>query len=88
MAYPLPRQVIRDRRFERELRALISDAREADDYVEAAEFVLARDPLAGQQIALNSRGWALPLPLIAGRQAALYYSFDDSTVLLLSIVRV
>ena len=40
----LPRQVIRERSFERELRALIQDAREADDFVEGAEFVLARDP--------------------------------------------
>ena len=43
----LPRQVIRERSFERELRALIRDAREADDFVDAAEFVLARDPEAG-----------------------------------------
>jgi hypothetical protein len=37
----LPRQVIREHFFERALRALIQDAREADEFVEGAEFVLA-----------------------------------------------
>jgi hypothetical protein len=35
------RQVIREPRFERELRALINDAVDADRFVEAAEFLIA-----------------------------------------------
>jgi hypothetical protein len=80
------RQVIREHNFERELTALIADARAADDFVEAAEFVLARDPLAGQ--ALASPVWALPMPLVGSEQIVLYYAFDDSTVWLISIARV
>ena len=38
----LIREVIRDHRFERELRALIQDAIPADQFVEAAEYLLAR----------------------------------------------
>lgn len=73
------RRVIRDAHFERDLRALIPAARDAD------EFVLARDPLVGIETAYPPL-WALSLlPLNAG-QLVLYYEFDDSTVLLVSIV--
>lgn len=84
----LPRQVIREHRFERELRLLIRDPREADEYVEAAEFVLARDPQTGQRIALNSSVWALPMAVVRGKQLVLYYTFDTSTVRLLSIAHI
>jgi hypothetical protein len=79
----LPRQVIRERSFERQLRALIEDAREADDFVEGAEFILARDPKIGTQ--LDDGIWFLPMAPIGRAQVALYYTFDDSTVTLLAI---
>lgn len=79
----LPRQVIRERSFERELRLLIRDAREADDFVEAAEFILARDPQIGSR--LDDDIWFLPMAPIDKGQIALYYTFDDSTVTLLAI---
>ena len=82
----LPRQVIRQRSFERQLRELIEDAREADDFVEGAEFVLARDPEAGSP--LDDEIWFLPMAPIRGAQVALYYTFDDSTVRLLAIASV
>lgn len=80
----LPRHVIREHRFERELRGLIRDAQSADAFVEAAEFVLARDPLAGQET-VNPPIWALPMPLVDQGQIVLYYMFDESSVWLLSI---
>jgi len=79
----LPRQVIRQRSFERALRALVQDAREADDFVEAAEFVLARDPEIGSP--LDDGIWFLPMAPIGKEQIALYYTFDDLTVTLLTI---
>jgi hypothetical protein len=82
----LPRQVIRERSFERELRALIRDAREADDFVEAEEFILARDPEIGSP--LGGGIWFLPMAPIGKMQIALYYTFDDSTVTLLAIANV
>ena len=82
----LPRQVIRERSFERELRALIQDAREADDFVEGAEFVLARDPEIGSP--LGEGIWFLPMAPIGRAQPALYYTFDKSTVTLLAIASV
>jgi hypothetical protein len=72
----LPRQVIRERSFERELRTLIQDAREADDFVEAAEFVLARDPEIGSP--LDDGIWFLPMAPVGTAQVALYYTFDDA----------
>jgi hypothetical protein len=82
----LPRQVIRERSFERELRALIQDAREADDFVEAAEFVLARDPEIGSL--LDGEIWFLPMAPIGHAEIALYYMFDESTVTLLAIANI
>lgn len=79
------RRVIRDAHFERDLRALIPAARDADEFVEAAEFVLARDPLVGIETAYPPL-WALSLPPLNAGQLVLYYEFDDSTVLLVSIV--
>jgi hypothetical protein len=79
----LPRQVIRERSFERQLRALIADAREADDFVEGAEFILARDPKIGSLV--DEGIWFLPMAPIGRAQVALYYTFNDSTVTLLAI---
>jgi hypothetical protein len=82
------RQVVREHRFERELRALIRDAIPADRFVEAAEFLLARDPLIGSPIDDEQLVYFLPMPPIEGEQVSLYYTFDESTVWLLSIARV
>ena len=79
----LPGQVIRERSFERQLRVLIQDAREADDFVEGAEFLLARDPEIG--VPLGEGIWFLPMAPIGKAQPALYYTFDDSTVTFLAI---
>jgi hypothetical protein len=82
------RRVIREHRFERELEALIADAIESDQFVEAAEFLLARDPEVGGQIAPGSVVWFLPMAPIRGAQVSLYYTFNESTVWLLSIARI
>jgi hypothetical protein len=82
----LPRQVIRERLFERQLRVLVRGAREADEFVEAAEFVLARDPEIGSP--LDDDIWFLPMAPIDKAQIALFYTFDDSTVTLLAIASV
>ena len=82
------RRAIREHRFERELRALIGNAIRADEFVEAAEFLLIRDPEIGFQAAAGSTVWFLPMAPIDDVQVSLYYTFDDSTVWLLSIQRV
>jgi hypothetical protein len=82
-----PRKVIREHHFERDLRGLIQDVEEADAFVEAAEFVLARDPEIGLRIAPDSNVWGLPMEPIGGEEISLYYTFDESTVWLISIAR-
>ena len=81
------RQVVREHRFERELRALIADAIPADQFVEAAEFLLARDPLIGSPVDADQLVYVLPMAPIEGEQVSLYYAFDQATVWLLSIAR-
>ena len=78
------REVVREHRFERDLRALVRQAIPADRFVEAAEYLLARDPLIGSPTD-DVNVWFLPMAPIAGQQIALYYAFDDSTVWLLAI---
>ena len=82
------RRVIREHRFERELRALIHDAIGADKFVEAAEFLLVRDPEIGFELEPGSLIWFLPMAPIEDAQVSLYYTFDESTVWLLSIARI
>lgn len=82
------RRVIREHRFERELTALIKDAIAADEFIEAAEFLLARDPEIGSQIEPGSHIWLLPMAPIEDVQVSLYYTFDESTIWLLSITRI
>jgi len=81
------RQVVRERRFEYELRGLIAEAIAADQFVEAAEFLIARDPLIGSQTE-DPRVWAMPMALVEGAQVVPYYTFDESTVWFLSITRI
>jgi hypothetical protein len=78
--------VVREHRFEKELRALIRDAVRADQFVEGAEFVLARDPRQGVEIPGTSI-WLMPMAPIGQDQITLYYAFDETTVWLLSIRR-
>jgi hypothetical protein len=85
MPDPLPRTVIREHSFERDLAALIADQREADDFVEAAEYILARDPKAGALLYPNGSVWFLPMAPAAGNEVILYYAFDDLYVWLFAI---
>jgi hypothetical protein len=80
MPESLPRQVIREHLFEETLSSLIRDDREADEFVEAAEFVLARNPEVGSLLHPDRHVWFVPMSPIAGRQVSLYYTFDDETV--------
>jgi hypothetical protein len=81
------REIIRELRFEHELRELIREPFAADQFVEGAEFIIARNPLLGSQTE-DPLVWAMPMAPIEGAQVVLYYSFDDTTVWLLSITRI
>jgi hypothetical protein len=84
MARPL-RNVVREHLFEESLAALIADPIAADEYLAAAEWVLAHDPLIEFPVAEGSAVLLLPMQPLKDRQISLFYTFDSSTVRLLSI---
>ncbi len=88
MPEPLPRQVIREHLFEETLSALIPDARRADQFVEAAEFMLAWDPETGSLLDRARNIWFVPMSPVGVKQVSLYYTFNQETVRLLAILRV
>jgi hypothetical protein len=88
MPEPLPRQVVREHLFEETLSALISGRRRADEFVEAAEFALARNPEFGSPLDRARKVWFVPRSPVGVKQVSLYYSFDDETVRFLAIMRV
>ncbi len=81
------RTVIREPDFEEELATLIPDVEEADDFVQAAELILARDP----EVGTNAQGtdvWLLPMAPVGGTEVYLYYTFDAEAVYLIAILKV
>ena len=80
MAKPL-RSVVREHHFEKDLADLVGDIKAADDFVAAAEWLLARNPEIGSPADRGSAVWFLPMAPIEDAQVALFYTFDDSTVL-------
>jgi hypothetical protein len=83
---PLPklREIVRNRRFENELRALEPHVRRADELVEGVEIILARTPECGSQLG-DSHVWFVPGYTVT---LAVYYTFDEDRVILLSVKRV
>ena len=81
------RRIIREHHFENDLAALIGDFAEADDFVEGAEWLLTQNPKVGLPTNEGSDVWFLPMAPIDGEQVTLYYTFDDSTVWLISIAK-
>lgn len=84
MARPL-RKIVREHLFEESLSALFADASAVDEYLDAAEWVLAYDPSIGFPIKEGSSVWLLPMQPLKERQVSLFYTFDSSTVRLLLI---
>ena len=78
-------EVVREEAFEEELLFLIPDEREADDYVEGAEYILARDPRAGDFIGGEPEIWVMPMAPIRGQEVGLLYTFNELTVFFVSV---
>ena len=78
-------EIVREEAFEEELLFLIHDAREADEFVEGAEFILARDPLAGDCIGGEPLLFVMPMAPVRGQQVSLFYTFNKLTVFFVSI---
>jgi len=80
------REVIREPAFEDELHVLISrNPREADEFIEGAEYILARNPESGIMALDAPPLWFMPMAAAGGKQVTLYYTFDETSVLFVGI---
>ena len=81
------RSIVREHEFEEQLDALICNAEEEEDFIAAAEDILSEDPALG---ALVDAGppeiWTLALPPVRDRAVSLFYTFNESVVILLHVV--
>ena len=79
------REIIEEHRFSFELQALIPNAKRADEFIDAAKWVLSRSPTKGRRIG-SLHVWFLPMEEMPGLlPIVLYYAFDDDFVNFLSI---
>ena len=80
------RGIVKELRFEQDLAGIEPDARRADDFVEAAEWALGRDPMRGNPVMPESCVWFLAMNDVPDAPSLiLYYTFDEERVHLLSI---
>ena len=80
------RTIVKEPQFEDDLKRLKPDARRADEFIESIEWVLARDPTLGTCAASSPDVWFMPIAdACANPSIAVYYTFDDIHVWLLSI---
>ena len=81
------RSIVREHEFEEQLDALICNVGEADEFVAAAEDILSKDPALGTLVADTPHEiWKLPMAPVRGRSVALFYTFNESTVVFLYVV--
>lgn len=85
---PAYRDIVRTERFERELREIEENPRRADEFTEAVEWALARDPSSGTQIEDDPPIWFIPMAdTLDDSSVAIFYTFDDQVVWLISILK-
>jgi hypothetical protein len=79
------RSIRRDPDFDAQLSELIYDVRRADEFIEAAEWVLSRNPYEGTRLS-GGPVWFLPMRSIPDQPSAvIYYAFNDDWVVFLRI---
>jgi hypothetical protein len=80
------RKVKYEQRFDDELKQIEPDFWRADECLQGAEWLLARDPERGYRANPSSNVWILPVVDVPGfRPVVIYYTFDDRYVYMLSI---
>ena len=84
--YEPRRDVFREEEFNEQLRALIPDFEEADEFTAGAEDLLSREPEIGVPATSDDSIWILPMPPVRGRRVTLYYTFDQTSVVFLCIL--
>ena len=79
-------EIIREHEFEEQSRALIIDTEDADEFTAGAEDLLSREPESGVPASRDGSIWFLPMAPVRSRRVSLFYTFDETTVVFLSIL--
>ena len=80
------RGIVEEARFAEDLAAIEPDAMRADEFIDGAKWILARDDRQGPQVAPDSCVWFLPMNDVPDAPSLiLYYTFDQKQVYFLSI---
>lgn len=80
------RNIRKTQLFEEQIERLMGSVRRADEFIEAAEWVLSRNPYEGAQVGPLASVWFLPMTAIPDQPLiVLYYAFDDEYVWFLCI---
>lgn len=85
MPPPKMRTVVRDPRFEAEMKQIERNVEKADEFLRGAETILSRKPEAGHHLGGDSLIWFVPGHTV---DLSIYYTFDDENVYLLSIRKI
>ena len=80
------REIIHEHEFEEQLERLLVNMEEADEFMASAEDLLSYEPTAGRLASEEFGLWSLAMFPIRGKTVTLYYSFDERTVTLVSII--
>lgn len=76
--------IVEEHYFTLQLKRILPDAHRADDFMDGAKWVLARNPAAGFRVSENV--WFLPMADTPETVSVnLYYTFNETTVYLLGI---
>jgi hypothetical protein len=81
------RTVVESRQFRKELRRIESNPIAADELIDGAKWVLARDAYRGVQLHPKSKVWFHAIDPPKVKPVGLYYAFDDNSVHFLSITQ-
>jgi hypothetical protein len=65
---------------------LIVNPEQADEFIAAAEEILARDPESGMLCKGGASIWYLVMAPVGGRRVSLFYTFDPKWVVFLAIL--
>jgi hypothetical protein len=78
---PKMRDIVKTKRYETDLQAIIGNVEKADEFLEGVELIISRDPQAGTCMGPSSHVWFIPGHTV---DVAIYYTFDNDRVYLLS----
>lgn len=80
------RGIVEEARFVEDLAAIEPDAIRADEFIDGAKWVLAREATRGTCVGPNSCVWFLPMNDVPDAPSLiLYYTFNQQSVYFLSI---